>query len=103
MTPSEDQASPQGFPDLSSADIVKLQTATFLSLCTALNGAGVVRLADMATILSAHVGEADRDPWAHIVRAIAVVLTRDKDAAREEDRGAHPKSRAFSVVQGGVQ
>lgn len=82
---------------LSGEDIVKLQTATFLTLCSALSGAGVIRLADLAGILSAHTAADDQGAWAQVVRALAAVLAQGP--ASSPDR---PVRRPFTLVAGGL-
>jgi len=91
-------------PAPSVDDLVRLQIATFLSLSVALSGAGVIRLADIATILSTHVLDEDQAPWAQIVRALAVVLSRDHagaDPAGETAQPDPPARRTFVVIEGG--
>lgn len=92
--------SPEYIPNLSSADIIKLQAATFLSLCTALDGAGIVSSTDMATILSTHIGETDQDACSQVIRAILVVLQRERAdiGNQESDEGFTQKP--FTVIQG---
>ncbi len=98
---SEDQASSLGVPNLSSADIIKLQAATFLSVCTALDGSGMVSFADMATILVAHADDGDRGVCAQIIRAIVVVLERERAGCPRQDGDEQSRRPPFTVIQGG--
>ena len=102
MNPINGQAPADDGPAFSGADAIKLQTATFLSLSAALSGAGVIRLADMATILSAHVRDADQEPWAHVVRAIVTVLSRDSAHLADQSIGEAHQPPVLTVLQGGA-
>jgi hypothetical protein len=84
-------------PSLSSADLFRLQAATFLSVAQALSQAGVISLPDLAGVLETHVGEHDREPWADIVRAYAGALRRDGAPEVEPSRPV----RRFTVINGG--
>ena len=63
-------------PDLvlSSADIVKIQCATFFSLCESLDSAGLVLGRDIAARLNFHTKGAEGSSWAEVVAALAEKL-----------------------------
>ena len=84
--------------DLSSADIFRLHTATYLSIVQALNQAGVISLGDMANLLESHVSPDDQEPWSDVVRAFVTVLRRGpaEDAAPETAGYG-----SFQVIEGG--
>lgn len=82
----------------SPADIVKLFSATYLPLCQYLDDAGVATKADIAKALRHNVKVDEREPWAALVLALAIVLERD-----DEPKPAETKASAvFSIIDGGL-
>ena len=87
-----------GFETFSVQDVIKLQTATFLTLAKVLRDAGVIELDELASILLSHVGPGKADEgWAKIAGALAKILMRDTQPSE-----THCGERTFGVVEGGL-
>jgi hypothetical protein len=90
-----------GAPALTNLDVIKLQSAAFLSVCLALSAAGVVRCSDMGELLCAHIEDGDEGAWTHVARAIALVLSGTTTSQATAPDGPDAKGRAFVVIPGG--
>ena len=95
-------APPQVNFDFSATDIVKLHAATFLPLCSALEAAGIISKGEVAKLIAAYVLEGDQSPWAQVVVALSIVLTKDEELSQdEEDEVVSKALEPFSVILGG--
>jgi hypothetical protein len=85
---------------LSDNDIVRIQAATFLTLCAALDHGGTASLDELSGLLLCQVEEMDEGAWTVVLRGLAGVLQRD--ARRAEPQPPAPKGPpALRVVEGG--
>lgn len=70
-----------------AADVVKLQTATTMAVCAALDGPGSAFSLRVAANLRSQISQNDDGPWSLISAAIATVLEECADASACNDNG----------------
>lgn len=96
--------------DFTSADIVKLFSATFLPLCQALDDAGLTSKKEIAATLRDSVSAEETEAWGALVLALSMVLDRDAAAADIAPRAPNantdlatgrPTAGALVIIQGG--
>jgi hypothetical protein len=86
---------------LSDADVVRIQAATFLTLCAAISQGGQATLEDISAALLSHVEDMECGAWVEVIRALAAVLERD---GRWHDVKPPPTpQQPLRVIEGGLK
>lgn len=84
---------------LTDADVVRIEAATFLTICAAMANAGVARLEHLSSLLLSQIDEDDVGAWTEVLKGLAGVLERDGAAP---DRSSPHSRPALRVVEGGL-
>lgn len=95
MTPEIESV---GVPELTSRDIIKLMSVTYLPLCEALSAAGVICEQDLAARILDLSAPQLPAAWAKVAIALAAVLERPDCVENAEPKSSRA---AFTVITGG--